>query len=289
MKKEIDRRIVFALVFLALFIPLKSGLSIHPARMASAEKFFKIVDELKINPGEIAMVALDMGPNTTAENRPQVEVAVEHLMRKRIPLAMISLYSQAEPFLNTVPEKVAARLMLEQPGERWEYGRDWVNLGFRPNGMLFLQALSKSEDIVGYLEKDAKGNSLKDLPAIKSVKKLSQIKLLAQFTGLLGMFDAYIQFFQNAEYRPVFVHGCTSITIPEAFIYMDSGQLSGLFEGLAGAAWYSVLLKERYPQRAPDAALRINTGLGVAHLVIIGLIILGNLGMLWGRRRRVVA
>ena len=97
------------------------------------------------------------------------------------------------------------------------------------------------------------------------------------------MFDNYVQYFTSKDYTPAFGHGCTSITIPEAFIYLDSGQIQGLLGGLAGAAWYSELLRRRYPERPVDESLMLNTGLGVAQLVVIAFIVLGNLAGLLRR------
>jgi len=185
-----------------------------------------------------------------------------------------------------VPEKIARRLMQEYPGQSWEYGRDWVNLGFRPGGFLIVQGIPKSDNLVELFKEDARGNKLSDLPVFRNIRRLQNIRLLVEVTGLVGMLDTYIQFFQNAAYRPLFGHGCTSITIPEAYIYMDSGQLNGLLEGIAGAAWYSELLNKAYPDRKKDDSVRINTGLGVAHLLIILLILLGNLTALLVFRRR---
>lgn len=273
---KLDRRIIFALVALALSLPLIFEYSLTPARMNSADKAFKIVSELSVDEGQIAFLAFDFGPNTQAENLPQAEVMVEHLMRRRIPFVVYSLYVLAEPLLASIPEKVAARLAKEMPGEIWAYGKDWVNLGYKPGGFLIVQAIPKSENLIDLFKTDARGNNLSDLPALKGVKGLESIKLLAEFTGLVGMFDTYVQFFQRKDYRPLFIHGCTSITIPEAYIYMDSGQLNGLFEGIAGAAWYSELLKRQHHDRAKDSSELINTGLGVAHLVIIAMVLLGN-------------
>lgn len=280
----IDRRVIFLLVALALSIPLIQRYSVPPARMSYAENFFEMVQKVDVSKGGIAFVALDFGPNTVAENLPQSEVVIEHLMRRRIPFALYTQYAPAEPFLNSIPERLAKALMKESPGQSWFYGRDWVNLGFQPGGSLIIQAIPKSENLAALFKKDAKGNNLADVPAFKNVRTLSDIKLLVEFTGLVGVFGTYVQFFQTDAYRPDFGHGCTSITIPEAYIYMDSGQLRGLLEGVAGAAWYSVLLSREYPARAVDSSQLINTGLGVAHLVIILLVVLGNISELTKRR-----
>lgn len=283
---KLDRRIIYLLVLLALALPLLQGFSVPPARMEGAEKVFNVVEQVQVAADEVAFVALDFGPGTAAESLPQAEVVVEHLMRRRIPIVFFSMYVLAEPFLESVPQRVVERLMKEMPEERWEYGKDWVNIGYRSGGYLILQSIPKSENLVELFKKDARGNALTDFPITRNLKTLNQIRVLAEFTGLMGVLDTYVQFFQKKDYKPNFVHGCTSIVIPEAFVYLDSGQIMGLLEGIAGAAWYSQLLQQKILERQPDKSQVINTGLGVAHLVIIALIILGNVGALFVARRK---
>ena len=283
---RIDRRVIFVLVALSLSLPLLFGLRVKPARMDSADKAYATIEALDQKPGDFAFLALDFGPNTKAENLPQAEVIIEHLMRKRIPVALFSIYVLAEPFLESVPTGVAERLMREFPGEKWEYGKDWVNLGYNPGGFLIIQAIPKSLDLTELFQKDARGNRLVDIPALHAGKDMRSMIFAAQFTGLVGTFSTYMQFLmQRNDYKPSFVHGCTSITIPEAYIYMDSGQIKGLLEGIAGAAWYSELLNQHNPGRVPDSSELVNTGLGVAHLVVIFMVLLGNLAALLARRR----
>ena len=279
-----DRRLIYLLVILALSVPLLTGYRVKAARMEAAEQLFRTIETLQVDPGQIAFVALDMGPSTKAENEPQSEVLIEHLMRRRIPIALFSMSFQAEPFLISIPERAARRLMREYPGETWKYGSDWVNLGYRPGAATLIQAIPKSADLPGLFGKDAWGNNLRNVPAFAGVRTVRDIKLLAEVTGLIGAFDLYVAFFQAGQYKPIFVHGCTSITIPNTFIYMDSGQLQGLLEGIAGAAWYSELLQQRYPGREPDASENINTALGIAHLIVILLVVIGNMRSLLRRR-----
>ncbi len=282
---RIDRRIIYLLVLLALSIPLLAGYAVPPARMKSAEKFFNLVEKLKKEPGKIALVVMDFGPNSMAENLPQAEVVVEHLMRKRIPFAIYSQYVLADPFLESIPLSVVQRLMKEMPDQKWVYGQDWVNLGYRPGGSVMVQNIAKADSLVSLFKKDVRGNSLSDLPIFNGTKGLESISLVTHFTSLVGTLDTLLQFMKNKDYRPPMAHGCTSITIPQAFIYLDSGQLGGLLEGVAGAAWYSALLKKQDPARGVDSSQTINTGLGVAHLVIILLVVIGNIAALVGGRK----
>lgn len=274
---NLDRRVIFLLVLIALSVPLLYRYTIKPARMKSAEKLFNIVQEMSKEDGKVAFVAFDFGPNTKAENAAQAQVVLEHLMRKRIPVILFSQYALADPFLRAIPETVKELLERESPDQKWEYGTDWVNLGYRPGSSLIIQSIPKSTNLAETFVVDAFSSPLRDFPIFSQPITLKNIALLFQVTGLVGTFDNYVQFFQMTDYRPQFGHGCTSITIPEAYIYLDSGQLNGLLEGIAGAAWYSELMSREHPQRIEDDALLINTGLGIAHLLLIGLIIVGNI------------
>lgn len=282
---KLDRRAIYLTVLLAIVVPLFLKWALPPAEMQSARKFYETIAALPNDDASIVLIAVDWGPSTKAENEPQTEVAIEHLMRRRIHFALISSVDQAEPFLRELPERVARRLSSEQPRERWENGKDWVNLGYRPNIGAMIQKMAAAPDIRQTLGVDARGTPLSDVPCMREVKNIKNVKLLAEFTGLVGALDGWLQFFQTTDYRPPMVHGCTSITIPEAYIYLDSGQLMGLHEGIAGAAAHSALLSRKYKERAPDSAIVTNTALAVAHVIVILLILLGNLGMVLALRK----
>ena len=281
---KLDRRYIFLFVAISLMIPLVLGVSLRPAEMATAKAFFDKVQSLEPAPGKIVLISADWGPGTLAENRPQTMLVMEHLMRKRIPFALISVYVLASPFLRETPEAVARQLEQEFPGERWEYGKDWVNLGYQPNSLIMVEGLAKSSDWHQHLKADANGASLQDLPLMQDVRSIRDVLALMEFTGLQGVFNLWLQYFQTEGYRPPFLHGCTSVTIPEAFIYYASNQIVGLFEGIAGAAYYELLLDQHYETRNANVAIRVNTGLSFAQLLVIFLIVLGNLSLLFSKR-----
>jgi hypothetical protein len=272
-------------MIMAVGLPIVMGISQKPSRLVSAERMYDVVENVKVEPGEVAMIWLDFGPNTIAENEPQAQVLIEHLFRRRIPVVFLSQYQQAERFLTKIPNEVAKRLESEMPGQQWRYGEAWVNAGFRPGGAIFIQSMVNAEDVSKFLGRDVNGMPIKQYPAFSSIGGVERVKLVGEITGLVGVFDNIIQFFQKNEYRPTIVHGCTSITIPEAYIFLDSGQLKGLLEGIAGAAWYSVVLKEHFPNSENKELLVTNTALSAAHIVLIFLIVLGNIVPLLKRRR----
>ena len=276
------QRLIYLFVAVALSVPLILDVKLTPAQMTSADAFYLELDKLERKEGNLVLIAADWGPTTKAENQPQTATAIEHLMRKRIPFALISLIPLAEPFLRTLPKEIAERLERESStGERWKYGVDWVNWGFQPDSVRMIEALAKASDISSHLKADSNGTPLEDLPVMKGVKDIRNISMLLEFTGSIGAFNAWLQFFQAKDYRPPILHGCTSVTIPEAFIYFSSGQIVGLHEGIAGAAWYEELLTKKYPGREIGEAIKINTGVSFAQLIILLFILLGNLSVFY--------
>ena len=271
------RRLIYLVMILAVGLPIVLGVSQKPSRLVSAERMYDVVDTVSVQPSEVAMVWFDFGPNTVAENEPQATVLLEHLFRRRIPVVLLSQYQQAERFLNSIPNEVARRLEQEMPGQHWRYGEAWVNVGFRPGGAIFIQSMVNSSDLSKFLGRDVNGMLITHYSAFASIGGVERVKIVGEITGLVGVFDNIVQFFQKNDYRPTLVHGCTSITIPEAYIFLDSGQLKGLLEGIAGAAWYSEVQKARHPDSENRQLLVTNTALSAAHIVLILLIVLGNI------------
>ena len=283
-----SHRYVYLLMIAVVAIPIVFGFSTKPARMISAERMYSVVENVSIVEGDIALVWLDFGPNTIAENGAQAEVLLEHLFRRRIPVLLLSQYPLSEGLLKTIPRKVADKLNIEMPEQEWKYGESWINGGYKPGSGNYIQSLVASTDISTFLGRDVLGMPIVHYPAFAKITGVEKIKLVGEITGLTGVFDTIIQFFQKKGYRPTFVHGCTSITIPEAYIFLDSKQLHGLLEGIAGAAWYGELLQRSFPQSSHKNLLLTNTALGAAQIAIILLIVAGNVVSLysWSKRRR---
>ena len=73
----------------------------------------------------------------------------------------------------------------------------------------------------------------------------------------------------------------TLISAPEYFPYVQSGQLSGLLGGLAGAAEYEEMIDR------PGWGVTGMAAQSLAHVTIVLLIVLGNFVYFWNRRQGV--
>jgi hypothetical protein len=276
-------RIIYVSLFLLLIFAISTNISFAPVRLNSADKAFEVVEQISGADNKVALVGLEYGPGTQAENDPQARAVLEHLFRKNIPVIVFTTYALAEKFTTNTPESIAAQINSERVSKNPNdnnlilYGKNWINLGYRPGGSLFFQALSQSKDLAVYLGKDYKGQPLSSYQSFTNIKSLSDISIIGYFSGLVGILNTYIQFLQVNGAVPIMVHGCTSISIPETFIFLESGQLKGLLEGVAGAAWYSKLLRQKYGIETPSSAESANSILGIGQIFILILIILGNL------------
>jgi hypothetical protein len=281
----IDRRFIYLLIILALAVPLICDYKLTPAPMETANAFYAQVNKLDAKK-DFVLISADWGPSTQAENKAQTEIVIEHLMRKGIPFGLISILPYASPFLINVPKGVAEKLEAEDPKLKKIYGKDWINFGYQPGASLIVvQGLAKAKDYHEFLRTDANGTPLSDFPIMQNVKTIKDISMLMEFTGTVGAFNLWLQYFQANGYQPPYLHGCTSISIPDAYNYFISKQIKGLHEGIAGASWYEEILTKEYPGRKPGSALRTMTGISVAHIVIILCILLGNISELLLRSR----
>jgi hypothetical protein len=277
-------RIIYIVLFLTLLVPLITARSIKPAYNVAANRTFDFIEALPEGSNQFGLLFLDYGPGTQAENQPQASVIFEHLLRKKIPTILLTTYALGEKFTKETADKVLARLQLEDPSRQFVYGKDYVILGYRPGANLFLQGISQAQDLATFLGKDIRAIPLKSYESFQGLQTLSQVTVIGEFTGLVGFLNSYMQFLTIQGTTAPLIHGCTSITIPETYIYSDTGQLRGTLEGVSGAAYYSYLLQERFTKRTADDSLVINTSLGMGQLYILLLIALGNI-IEFARRR----
>lgn len=281
---DVDRRIVYVFVALALGVPLFFSASMPPVRLDTAKDTFDYIERLAdrrdraVAEGKdykkIVLVAVDWSASTRAELYPQTEAVVRHLMMRKLKFVIVTSVFDGPIYTKTIPELVA-----KDYGAK--YGEDWVDLGYKFGRSVFVEHLAR--DFQEAAKADADGTPVKDLAVTKEIKDATDISLAVEITGLVGALDMWLQFFQTEKYRPDLAHGCTAITIPEAYNYLASGQIIGLFEGIAGAAAYNEYLgdartNEDDPKPSQEARIHM-TSQTFAHVLIFIFILVGNIGL----------
>lgn len=288
---RVDRRIVYLVVLVALGAPLFFKKSLSPAPLSTAKMIYDKVeavararDEAEAR-GEIydkiVLVAADWGPQTAPELEPQTEAIVRHLMWRKIKFVIVTLDRDGPLFCRKIPHALAKEYGAQ-------YGRDWVNLGYQYGGLLVVKGLA--QDFQNAIPKDAEEEEpLREFEVTRNVKEAEDIALVVEINGSVGVLSLWLGYFQSDRAKPDLAHGCTAITIPEAYNFLSSGQIVGLFEGIAGAAAYNELLdKARAPgEPKPSQHARVHmTSQTAAHVMIFLFVLLGNIGLAIRYRRQ---
>lgn len=263
----IDRRWIYLSVAIAVIIP-----TIFPARFpisitSESQQLFDAVEALPDS--ATVMLTFDVYPSTLAETEPMLIAALHHLFRKDCRIITMTTVPLGGP---SIAERVT-RMMAAEYGK--VYGVDYVNLGYKANYVAVLQGMGASIDNI--YPTDNSGTSLRELPIMDSVKNYDDIDFIFVVSDN-GIVDYWISIVE-AQYHIRIGCGVTAVMAPKFYAYLGAGQMTGMLGGMRGAAEYEILLgKEAMAFKGMDIQ-------SLVHFLIIGLIIIGNLGFFLSRRR----
>lgn len=256
--------LVWAAVIFPLIVSVDFPISITP----EARKLYETVDNLPDS--SIVLLTFDMYAYALAETEPMSRVALHHLFGKDIKIVTVSTIPLGGP---SIAERVT-REVAEQYGK--QYGTDFVNLGYKPNYVSVLRGMGSS--IESIYPTDNSGTPLGQLPLMQAVKSYKDVKFIFVVTDN-AIIDNWISIVHEQFNVPIGA-GVTSVMAPKQYAYFGSGQLTGLLGGMKGAAEYEQLVNQH------GLAM---TGMGIqslVHFLIIGLIIVGNVGYFVTRRQK---
>ncbi|MBI2874558.1 MAG: hypothetical protein HYY09_05685 [Firmicutes bacterium] len=269
--ERIDRRILYLVLLLAVAYPLLRpfGLSVKPG--PDSKQVFRVIDELPR--GSVVMVSFDYDPAAAPELDPMAVALVRLLFSKDL---RIITFSQPGWELGAGQADRILRQVAVEKGK--EYGTDWVNLGWRAGqSAVILPAMS--EDLRRPMNGvDMYGQPLVNLKLMDQIRKLSDLQLIVGIWSGTPGFQEYISFVYEPLKIPL-VGGTTAIGLPVAKPYMKAGQLAGILGGMRGAADIEVLADQ------PGRALTVMDAQSLGLLVILGFLVLGNIGYLVTRWR----
>lgn len=120
---NVDRRVLYLLLALVVALPLilrpRTTIRVSdPVRNA-----FKAVDRLA--PGSVVMISIDFDPSSAPELQPMLIAILRHCFRKGIKVVVTGQLALGLPLAEIALNQVA-------PEMGAEYGRDFVNIGYRP-------------------------------------------------------------------------------------------------------------------------------------------------------------
>lgn len=278
---NLDRRMLYLLLAVVIALPLLAPALTKPlpkpAVTGFTESYYKTIEDVAAKPDaqkKLVILSCNFAAGTLAENLSQCEATVRHLMMKKLKFAVFGF---SDPQGRELGQQVVDKLAKEYD---YQYGRDYVNWGYRPAGAATALIKSAVNDLPGALGKDIKGTPLAEVECMKGIKSVNDISLICEFASAQTL-PLWIQFYQRAGKNPIpTLYGPTSVMATEAVPYVESGQLQGMLIGLKGASEYELLLKKE------GFASSASASLSLSHLLILVLIGLGNVGMVLERKQR---
>jgi len=262
----IDRRALYALIFLAVLIPslVPIGMPIKITREVR-----NVYDRIEaVKPGEIIMFDFGYDPSTAAELEPMAKAMLRHAFSRNLRVLSCCLSSTgvtlAEAHLASVAEEYGKK-----------YGEDYVYLGYQPYPAIVIMTMG--ENFRTPFPLDFYGTPLDSIPMMKGVRNYDNLAMVFTVNATSGI-DWWIIYGQGRYKFPLGL-GSAAVMATNYYQYVQSGQLFGILSGLRGAAEYEILInKGTVARKGMDVQ-------SVAHALIIAFIVLGNVTFLVERRR----
>lgn len=275
--RNLDRRWVFLAMLLAVAVPILAGARFPEDPSPLVRSVFEAIDNLP--DGSRVLLALDYDPASEGELHPMAAAFTRQCALKNHKMYFMTLWP---PGTVMIQKQLT---MLEREFPDYEYGVDYVNLGFRPGYEGPIKLIVT--DLKKAINADVHGTSLDQIPLTRDLKNIQPMDLIINVSaGYPGAKEWVL--YASTPYGIPTVAGTTGVQSPLLMPYIPN-QLTGMLGAIKAAAEYEQLLIDEYPQlednrQAQEALRRMGPQL-VAHVFLIVLILLGNTIYFIERRR----
>lgn len=281
--RNLDRRWIFLLMAIAVGVPTLFRPRLPETPSPMTKDVFRAVDELP--EGSNVLLAWDYDPSTEGELGPMATAFVRHCCERKHKLYFITLLPVGPQMINKSIDEV-----IKADFPDMVYGRDYVNLGFKSGYEGVIKVIIT--DLRGLYTTDAAGTNIDQIPMCARIKSVQDMKLIINLSGSYPGTKEWVQYAVTPYPAIKIVAGVTGVQAPLFYPYVPD-QMVGMLGAIKGAAEYEVLVNDLaftqkgkpVPPKHLVAIMRMGPQL-VAHLLMIGLIIAGNIIFFWGQSRR---
>ena len=266
--ETLDRRWIFAIIGLLVLIPLLFPLALPLYVSPPVQGFTNAID--KIGNGSTVLMSCDYDPGAKPELVPMTKTALRQLFDKDCKVVITVLWDGGPGLVDGVVREVAEKY----PNKK--YGEDYVNLGYKEGREAVMVLMGQG--ILSAFPKDYRGNDARSMPIMQGVRDYSSFPMLVNISAGYPGTKEWVQQVQ-ARFHIAMVSGCTAVSAPEYYPYLQSGQLQGLLGGMAGAAEYEKARGEK------GTATKGMDAQSMAHVFVALMILLGNV-VQWTKQRR---
>ena len=262
---NIDRRWIFALLAIVVIITYLLELKVPVYVTEEVREIYRRIESL--DEGDVILLAMDYDPSTLAELHPMTFTVLKQCFEKKVNVIITALH-QNGPGMADQAIRETTELHRLNTGEEIQYGTDLVFLGYKPYPAIVINSLGQDFHIS--FPADYYNTSIDSLPLTQRVHNLTDLDAIINISGTSAT-DYWIAYGAAAYNVPLAI-GVTGVMATDYYPYLQSGRIFGLMGGLKGAAEYEQLA---------DNQGRAMAGMAMqmwAHILIIGFIIIGNIG-----------
>jgi len=260
---KIDRRWIFLLLAVTLFIPIVKPIGLPNKSISQATT--RVYDNIeKLPAGSFVLLSLDYDPSTRPELHPMAMALVRHAFSRNLRVGVVTYIAGSTGLIEELFAKVSKEYKKTD-------GKDYVILPYQPNILAVMTQMSS--DLYGIYTKDRNGTVIGGMPVLQGVKNYKDMSLIVCVTGtaILDYWVAYV----GDKYSVPVAGGVTAISQPGYGPYLQTNQLKGLIGGMKGAAEYESLIKQ------PGKGTSGIDALNLAHLLVLALILTSNIILLF--------
>ena len=262
--EKLDRRWLFLAVGLLVLGPLVAPIGLPLTPTTPVRQYHDAI--AAIPDGSTVLMSCDYDPASTPELDPMTRTSLRQLWDKHCRIVVTVLWNGGAAVVDQTIEEVADEYRAR--GVKLVDGVDYVNLGYKSGNEAVMVLMGKG--IANAFPRDQRGRTTTSLPIMHGVTDYSSFPLLVNISAGYPGTKEWVQQV-NARFHLPMVSGCTAVSAPEFFPYLQSGQLRGMLGGMAGAAEYEALRRER---GAASAGMDAQS---LAHFFIAVCIVAGNL------------
>lgn len=267
---EVDRRWIWAILLVVVAVPVLVPIGLPIKISPDTQKFYDYVAAIP----EGSLIVLDCAYSfgSTGELNPMFAAVFRHALQENLRVVIRGMWREGPQICQNLAEPIAREL-----GK--EYGRDWINLGFRAPWDSVLR--QSTDDIArAHAGVDHFGKPLRDYPIMQDARAINPQYFKAYIvfdTGDPGAPDV-LALVTEPTGLPMGV-GIIQMSIPGVLPYVNTGQYFGYIGGSRGAAEYEQLVDR------PGIASGNQDALSLAAIFAFLMVILGNVAWLQTRKQ----
>lgn len=265
--KNLDRRILYFFLFVAVAIPLITPIGIPVPVTQLVRNAYNRIDALE--PGDNVLLHIGVNAGTWPNTGPQGVAIIQHIFNKPgVKILMWPTGTESGWLFQTRVFDVI------NTGDK-KYGEDWAMLTYTPGDEQGMAVLLK--DFKGVTKEDTYGTSLDSIALFDTIKSAADIDLVISDAGG-DTIDAVIRQ-MNAAYGLDIINTPDPMYLAASMPYVTAGQLISMVIGGTGAAEYEVLTG------TPGEGAVMSDSISLGHLVVLAFVLIGNVTYLATRNR----